>query len=126
MRVLMIDAEAKEKCARVMAHARAHIYDPNQQNGFVPGDDPNFVCYLNTYHCVFTYTRDKDGKLYRHLSISVPSKEYPSPESAAAIAGLFEFTGADQGVEARLSAGKWMMHVEKKEPHCIVLAEELT
>lgn len=125
MRVLEIDADAKEKCEQVMTYARQHVYDPSD-NGIVPGDNPSFVCYLNTYRCVFTYTRSPDtGKLYRHLSISVPSKDYPSVEAAAAIAGLFEFTGADQGVEARLRDGNWMMHLEEREPHCIVLAEEL-
>jgi len=124
MRVLVIDNEAKEKAAAIMAYARRHIFDPSE-NGAVPGDSPDFSCYLNTYRCVFTYTRSPDGKLYRHLSVSVPSKNYPSIEAMAMIAGLFEFTGADQGVAARLQAGKWIMHVEKEEPHCVILAEVL-
>lgn len=126
MRALVIDDEAKGKAAAVMAYARAHIYDPSEHQ-LVPGDNPRYVCHLNTYRCVFTYTRDpKSGKLYRHLSISVPSNQYPNLISAAAIAGLFEFSGADLGVEKQLANGRWLLHVEKKhEPHCIVLAEEL-
>jgi hypothetical protein len=125
MRALMLDGEATEKTARVMAYARKHVYHPGD-NEPTPGDNPNFVCVLSTYRCVFTYTKSSDtGKLYRNLSISVPSKDFPSPLAVAAIAGLFEFTGAHEGVEARLRDGKWMMHVEEREPHCIVLAEEL-
>jgi hypothetical protein len=126
MRVLLIDNEAKEKAEAVMAYARKHVYDPSV-NGLVPGDNPEFVCNLNTYRCVFTYTRSPDtGSLYRHLSVSVPSKDFPSIESVGMIASLFEFTGADQGVEAQVAAGKWLMRVEREEPHCIILAEELT
>src|SRR5277367_4473326 len=112
MRVLVLDQEAKEKAAQVMAYARRHIYFPDE-DAEVPGDNPCFVCELSTYRCVFTYTKSfETGKLYRHLSISVPSKDYPSPEAVCAIAGLFEFGGADQGIEARLGAGKWIMRVE--------------
>jgi hypothetical protein len=126
MRVLMLDEEAKEKVAQVMSYARKNIFHPGTDTE-VPGDNPSHVCYLNTYRCVFTYTKAPiSGELYRHLSISVPSKDYPSPEAIIAIADLFEFSEASQGIEARLAAGKWFMHVEKNEPHCIVLAEELT
>jgi hypothetical protein len=124
MRVLMLDQEAKEKAVQVMSYARKHVFYPGD-DVFAPGDNPSFVCHMNTYRCVFTYTKSPaTGKLFRHLSVSVPSPDYPSPEAIVAIAGLFEFSGASQGLEARLAAGKWIMHVEKQEPHCIVLAEE--
>jgi hypothetical protein len=125
MRILMIDDEAKGKVAEVMAYARKNVYYPDDEAS-VPGDNPSFVCHLNTYRCVFTYTKSlEDGKLYRHLSVSVPSDGYPSPEAMCSIAGLFEFTGASKGILARIEDGKWMMHVQKEEPHCIVLAEVL-
>jgi len=126
LRALVIDAEAKEKVAQVMAYARQHIYHPGA-DAVVPGSVPGHVCYLTGYRCVFTYTKSPEtGKLYRHLSVSVPSEKFPNPAAMAIIAGLFEFSGADQGLEARLEAGKWMMRIEKEEPHCIVLAEELS
>jgi hypothetical protein len=125
MRVLVIDEEAKEKAAQVVAYARRHVFYPDAGTE-VPGDNPCYVCNLMTFRCVFTFTRDPGtGMLYRHLSISIPSKNYPSPEAVAAIAGLFEFSGAEQGLRERLKEGRWMVHIEKNEPHCIVLAEEL-
>jgi hypothetical protein len=124
MRALVLDIEAKEKAEQVMAWARQHIFHPGEDPP--PGDDPRHVCMLNTYRCAFSYTKKPEtGALYRHLSISVPSDKFPHPEAVAMIAGLFEFSGAEQGVEARLAAGKWLIHIEEEEPHCIVLAEEL-
>ena len=125
MRILMIDDEAKGKVAQVLAYARRNVHYPGT-DAPVPGDNPGFVCQLNTYRCVFTYTKSpEDGKLYRHLSVSVPSDGYPSPEAMCSIAGLFEFSGANKGILARIEDGKWTMHVEEREPHCIILAEEL-
>jgi hypothetical protein len=123
MRALVLDDEAIQKVAQVMAYARQHVFYPDSAT-YVPGDNPEHVCELNTYRCVFTYT-NTDSKLYRHLSISIPSKDYPSPEAVCAIAGLFEFTGADQPIGERLRSGDWLMHMVEQEPHCIVLAEEL-
>ena len=124
MRVLIIDADAKAKAERVMAYARQHIYYPGEPP---PGDDPRHVCLLNDFCCTFSYTKDEaSGKLYRHLSVSIPVPDrYPSPEAMAEIAALFEFSGAEQGVEARIKAGRWIWHVQHEEPHCFILAEEL-
>jgi hypothetical protein len=124
MRVLMLDSEAVDKVKKVLAFARANVYYP--ENARVPGDNPKYSCHLNSFRCVFTYTKDPEsGKLFRHLSISVPSKDYPSPEAVSVIAGLFEFRGSEEGVEDQVRNGKWILHVEHEEPHCVVLAEEL-
>jgi hypothetical protein len=123
MRVLVVDETAKDKAAQVMMYAREHIFCPGEDDQ-APGD--NFVCHLNTYRCVFMYTKSPStGVLYRHLSISVPSHGFPSPESVSAIAGLFEFSNADLGIERQLRDGKWIMHIEEREPLCIVLMEDL-
>jgi hypothetical protein len=125
MRVLMIDQEAKDKVAQVVTFAREHVWYPTP-NGPSPGDDPGFVCYLNTYRCVFSYTKSPEtGLLYRQLSISVPSDGYPCTAAVCVIAELFGFTGAEQGIEAQVGGGNWVLHVESREPHCVVLAEEL-
>ena len=80
MRVLVIDDEAIEKVRRVIAYARRHVYYPGFTDT-VPGDNPEHVVKLNSFRCVFTFTKSHGGcgNLYRHLSISVPSKDYPNP-----------------------------------------------
>lgn len=125
MRYLEINAEAQQKAKAVTAYAREHIYDL-AQNTTIPGDNPNFVCQLNSYRCVFTFTREKepDRRLWRHLSVSVPSDNYPNPVAMAMIAGLFGFSDYEQGVELNLQRGTWLMNVNHHE-HCIVLAEEV-
>ena len=124
-RILTIDDKAKAKANALMCYARQHIYYPGP-NASTPGDDRHFVIHLNTYRCVFTYTKEPtpNGRLYRHLSISVPSEDYPNPVAASEIAGLFGFSKPEEGLDARLKAGAWLSTINKEE-HCIVLAEEL-
>lgn len=125
MRVLVIDHEAKQKAVRIMGYARSHVYYPDLDPD-PPDSNPHHVCYLNSYRCVFAYTQSpQSGLLYRHLLVSIPSPSYPSPDAVAAIATLFEFSGADQGYETQLEASKWVMHVRADEPHAIELVEEL-
>jgi hypothetical protein len=94
MRALIVDDEARANVARVLSHAEQNHYHPERAKGS-PGDDPHFVAYLGTYRCVFSYTHS-DGAVWRHLSISVPGKNYPNPFAAFTIAELFGFTGWDQ------------------------------
>lgn len=125
MRVLEINSDAQEKVDRVVVYARQHIYYPGPNAG-VPGDDPKHVVHLNDYRCVFTFTKapSPSDKLYRHLSISVPSSKYPSPEAVVMIAGLFGFTDSKLGLPEILKQGKWHFAINAPE-HCIVVAEEL-
>ena len=59
MRALIIGPEAKEGAARVMAHARRHIYRPGED--WIPGDDTAFVLHIpDGFRCVFTYTAARD------------------------------------------------------------------
>jgi hypothetical protein len=126
MRALVIDEEAKAKAARVVAYARAHPYDPNRGTDSavaIPGENPQHVVELNSFRCVFTHTYSHDpAAWFRHLTISVPSKDYPNPFAAYTIAELFEFTGWD-GHSAEPPTG-WSIAVNKDE-HCIVLAQKL-
>jgi hypothetical protein len=118
MRPLLVDDEAKAKVARVVEYAEAHHHIPGE---FVPGDNPNFVTTLDTYRCVFTFTHNS-GKVWRHLSISVPSEKYPNPAAAFMIATLFGFTGWDERTIDVAPKG-WGIGIHKHE-HCIVLAQE--
>lgn len=86
----------------------------------VPGDDFRFVANLNSYRCVFTITETPDGSAMRHLSISVPSEDYPNPFAAYTIAELFGFAGWDGKTQDLPES--WIARVNKEE-HCIVLAQ---
>lgn len=95
LRPLVIDDEARAKAARVIEHAKAHHFHPGKDPS--PGDDPRFVAYLNTYRCVFTFTHADDGKLYRHLSVSIPNPGlFPHPAAILTIGTLFGLTGWDE------------------------------
>ena len=69
LRPLIIDATAKAKAARVLAHAEKNHYRPGPDVP-PPGDHERFVAYLNTYRAVFTFAHT-GGMILRHLSISV-------------------------------------------------------
>jgi hypothetical protein len=59
--------------------------------------------------------------VWRHLSISVPGKNYPNPFAAFTIAALFGFTGWDEKTIEPPPEG-WEIHVQLHE-HCIVMAQ---
>lgn len=125
MRALFIDEEARAKVQRVVEYASQpeHWYCPGLDA--VAGDNPNYTCELNTYRCVFTYTvGDRAiGTPWRHLSISVPSKDYPNPAAAFTIAEMFGFTGWD-GKTINRMPDDWIMDVNRAE-HCVMLAQKV-
>ena len=120
MRPLIIDDKAKTEANRVIAYAMDHPYHPGQP---VPGDNPNFVAQLGTYRCVFTFTHIS-GKVFRHLSISVPSEKYSNPIAAFMIADLFGFTGWNEQMGGQIPKS-WFGQVNEEE-HAVVLAQEVT
>jgi hypothetical protein len=121
LRPLIIDGVARAKIAHLIEHADAHHYHPGVDP--IPGDDPAFVVYLDSYRVVFTFSEDRKGGVWRHLSISVPDEgQYPNPYAAFTIAQEFGFTGWD-GKTATPAKG-WHLHIEKEViPHAIVLIQ---
>jgi hypothetical protein len=90
---------------------------------YPPGDDVRHVARLDDgFRCVFSITKTKGG-LFRHLSISVPSKDYPNPFAAYTIAQMFGFTGWNEKDVTPPPEG-WLMDIHKDE-HCIVLAQPI-
>ncbi len=119
-RMLTIGPEAQGKVDKVVAYAMEHQYLPG--TSAVPGNNPNFVAHLDTYRCVFTFTH-RDGKVYRHLTISVPPEgKYPHPTAAFEIARMFGFTGYDEAVPMRPGDG-WGVGMNEKE-NCIIIVQE--
>lgn len=109
------ERQAAHDLALFAARPENH-YVPNQ-SAFVPGDDPRFRLRLGLredFRCVFSFTRTPSG-LYRHLSISVPSADYPHPIAVTEIARLFGFKG---------ELGDWQVNLNKDE-HCIVVAQRI-
>ena len=121
MRALLIDDAAKREVQRVLDYAcdPANWYRPGVSKS-VPGFLAEFKTVLSTYRCVFTITKFPDGNIFRHLSISVPSENYPNPFAAYTIAQLFGFTGWDE--KSQEPPDSWMLNVDKNE-HCIVLMQ---
>lgn len=121
VRPLVIDDALKQAIAQVREYAEKpeHYYligeggkhDPST----IPGDNPQHVITTQFgYRAVFSMTKAPEG-LFRHLSISVPSKgQYPGPEVVEEFCHLYGFTG---------SWPKWQIHVESQEPHCIIVAQ---
>ena|SRR5260221_13785038 len=118
IRPLVIDDNARAEARRVLDYATSHPY---QVGNPTPGDNPCYTAHFNTYRAVFTYTH-VGRKVYRHLTVSVPSEKYPSPIAAYSIAVLFGFIGWN-GTSYGMPDG-WQGVVNEKD-HCIVLAQEI-
>jgi hypothetical protein len=76
------------------------------------------------FRVVFTITHAPEHKPqpFRHLSISVPGKDYPNPMVVFTIAHHLGFTGATVEDDVATAPGKWGMATDDKE-HCIVVQE---
>lgn len=120
MRALLIDEVVKKEVQRVRDYAEQpdNWYRPGKDRR-IPGDDPRFVVQLNTYRCVFTVT-EYPTAVFRHLSISIPAKDFANPIAAFTIAELFGFTGWD-GHSFNIPPS-WMGRVDKQD-HCIQLMQ---
>lgn len=94
MRILDLGPENREKAGKLAEFAsRPENHYVVGDSAFIPGDRPEYVVVLGTVRCVFTMTR-ANGKLYRHLSLSVPGA-LPNEILAYTIATWFGLTGAD-------------------------------
>lgn len=123
MRPLVIDDDARAKAAKVIAYAETHHYDPSRQRG-APGDNPEHVAHFNSFRTVFSITRS-GGKLWRHISVSVPGGKLPNPISVFSLCELFGLTGWTFECGIR-PADDWL--VTMHEPvgdvdRCIVVAQ---
>lgn len=119
VRPLLIDDKALADIARVIDYADKHHYKPGE---FIPGNNPNYVCDLSTYHVVFTFT-ETVGILWRHISISVPSNNYPSTTAAFTIATLFGFVGWDVKTTDVIPED-WSADVSS-EDKCVIFAQPI-
>lgn len=128
MRALILDERAQAKIDRVKAFAAQpenfyHVGADGFSLQRPPGDDERHVVYLERgFRVVFSIT-GADGKLWRHLSISVTGPKYPRPYAAFMIAQAFGFTGWDDKTE--VPAPDWQMQIHEKD-HCVVMAQPLT
>lgn len=132
MRALVIGPEERAATVKVVAYAMEpeHWYRlPLPEGGPVAGDNPNFVVTIPMgYRCVFTWT-EHENRLWRHLTVSVDSDKYPSPEAVVEIARLFGFTGAEDEalprIETMMAEHGWLMSIGHRGEHCIALAQAL-
>jgi hypothetical protein len=94
LRPLIIDETVKSRVREIVAFAEKNLYYPGKSET-IPGNDPRHTVNLLSYRCVFSLTVDPAGDVFRHLSVSIPDKNYPHPYVFFAIAELFGFTGWD-------------------------------
>ena len=118
MRVLVIDAQAKAGAAKVVEYSSLpeNLYVPGPA-AKIPGDMKEHTLRLGDYKIVFSLTKDPStGDVYRHLSISVPTKgAFPHPAVVNEVLGLFGFKGGLSNCQADVN------QVEG----CIVVAQVL-
>lgn len=129
VRFLELGDRAARKAKKVVNHAKkkANWYNPKAPGWMskIPGHDRRHICKLNDFRCVFSYTIDQDNNLVvRHLTISVPGKNYPNPHAVIAIARLFGFTGKPP--EGEMFPPDWAVGPKQDGPiddHCIVAGQ---
>jgi hypothetical protein len=122
VRPFIIDDVTRAKVAEVVEFAQRNWYRPGKSET-VPGDDPRHtVTFTFGYRCVFSITITH-SQTFRHLSVSVPSKDYPNPIIFWAIAELFGFTGwsVDEGGDPPKD---WKFGINKEE-HCVVVVQDI-
>lgn len=125
MRPLFINDEIKVQVKELVDWASSDYYHPGKSET-IPGDDSRHVIVLPVgFRCVFSFTVDPPGGVWRHLSISVPQQDkYPNPIAAFTIAALFGFTGYDPDHPGTEPPTDWLL-AQNKQDHCIVLAQPL-
>lgn len=123
MRALIIGPEEQAAIAKVVAYAMEHFFYPD--SSIVPGDNPAYVAHVpDGFRCVFTFTKHKEGDIFRHLTVSVPGNMFPSPEACIVLAKEFGFTASDEGFDlvARIEKDRWMAMPNEAE-RCIVMVQ---
>lgn len=125
MRTLQLSSENRAEAQRVLDYANDpnHYYEP--PTDWVPGDQPEYTCHLDSFRCVFTITR-ANGKLLRHLSMSVPGPgKAPNPMAVFTVATWFGFTGATMQEDVATAPGDdWAIGLHELED-CIIVAQSL-
>lgn len=102
LNVVILNDDARERVAKVLEFASKpeNFYLPHGGSPKPPGDIPAHVVQLGDFRCVFSLTKVAQEKLFRHLSVSVPSNEraprLPNPMMVAEVARLFGFQGPEQ------------------------------
>lgn len=97
MRILSIDASAKEVLAELIDNAEKNIFTVDDlmeiKNGKAPapGDRKGFACYLDFgFRVVFSIEQHPQGRV-RHLSVSVHGTGLPNPAAVEEIMKHLKF-----------------------------------
>lgn len=118
-RELIVDDEAREKIARVIAYAKKHPWRPLERK-VLPATDPGYCAQLNSFKAVFTYAHLPD-QVYRFLAVSLPEGQMPHPVAICIIANLFGFTGWDEDAANKIP-DNWQLYADPEE-QCIKLGQ---
>ncbi len=93
---IVILTEAKKRAAEIAEFAsQPDNWYRIGVSPFVPGDRKEYVLKSGDHTAVFTFTMVPLGKVYRHMTVSVPRKgKFPQPLAVWTLAHYFGFTGA--------------------------------
>ena len=115
-RLLVLSPEQKKAVGELVAFAsqRENWFDPRKDK-WVPGDRPEYTIQLESYRCCFTYDVQKDGNIYRHVSVSVSGNAWPNEIAVFTICTMFGFTGGKTQGDVTVWLGKdWIVQMEKE------------
>lgn len=113
LRALVIDDEALDRAAKIVAYAEAHPWHTRAPGSFPPGAIPEHVGMFGSFRAVFSMTHE-DGLIFRHVSISVPGEKLPNPIACFVIAGLFGLTGWSEDM-GMTPPPAWALNVDREE-----------
>lgn len=128
MNLLLLDEAAKQRAHDVaLFAARPERWYRLGVSTWTPGDLPDYIAQFQSFRCVFTYTVDPAGALWRHLSISVArAGKLPHPVAAWTIASWFGFTGAEAVENVVAQPGPdWFFHTGSGPIPNVVLAQRI-
>jgi hypothetical protein len=116
LRLCIIGDEERTRAAAIVSFAREHVYRPGP-GATVPGHDPRYVLLIPLgLRCVFTFTEEPAGVLWRHLTVSVSGGALPHPAAVEMIAELFGFTGSVLDHASFVQEENCIAVVQKAEP----------
>jgi hypothetical protein len=117
---LVLDDAVALACRKVV------VFAENPSNWFVhgdtstvpPGRDDRYVANFPPYRCVFSITRTLDGRLWRHLSVSVPPEKnkerlYANPFVMVVLSEMFGFVSDAEDRKVAID----------EDQHCVVVGE---